>query len=92
MKRAITLCAVAVMLVLVAWSAGRAQSRMADFYVTVDAPTGEIRATCSRGCDWPATPGEPSSAIVYRCQSQPCRLVFDARGRVIVGKDDRQTR
>jgi hypothetical protein len=86
MRHAILLAAIAAVLVLVGWSAGRAQARVADFYVTVDAPTGEIRATCSRGCDWPATPGDPSPKITYRCQSQPCQLMFNGRGRITLGQ------
>jgi hypothetical protein len=86
MRTGILLVAIAAVLVLVGWSAGRAQARVADFYVTVDAPTGEIRATCSRGCDWPATPGESPPVITYRCQSQPCRLIFNGHGRVTLGQ------
>ena len=92
MRHAILLVVLAAMLVVAGWSAGLAQARVADFYVTVDAPAGEIRATCSRGCDWPATQGEPLPVIVYRCQSQPCRLMFDGRGRVTVGIPAAQTR
>ena len=48
MRRVIALFAVAVMLVLVAWSAGRAQARAANFYMTVDAPAGEVKTASSR--------------------------------------------
>ena len=85
MKRAMLLVVLAVVLVGAGWSAGLAQARVADFYVTVDVPAGETRATCSRGCDWPATPGETPPTIVFKCSSQPCRLMFNGQGRVTVG-------
>ena len=86
MRRAITLLTIAVALVLVAWSAGRAQARAANFYLTVDAPAGEVKVRCSRGCDWPDTPGEPPQSITYRCERQPCMLTFTGEGRVYVGQ------
>ena len=86
MRHATLLVVLAAALVVAGWSAGLAQARVADFYATVDAPAGEIRAMCSRGCDWPATPGESSAVIVYRCERQPCRLMFDGRGRVTLGQ------
>ena len=82
MRRAITLLIIASALVLVAWSAGRAQARAANFYVTVDAPAGEVKVTCSRGCAWPSTPGESAQVIISRCDRQPCRVMFDGNGRV----------
>ena len=41
MRHAILLVVLAAMLVVAGWSAGLAQARVADFYITVDAPTGE---------------------------------------------------
>lgn len=82
MKRIVSLVVFAVALVLVGWSAGRAQARVAAFYVTVDAPSGELKVTCSQGCDWPSTPGETTHVIVTRCERQPCRLMFNGNGRV----------
>ena len=86
MKRMMTLLAVAVMLVMVAWSAGRAQARAANFQLTVDAPAGEIKVRCSRGCDWPDTPGEPPQSIAYSCERRPCMLTVTGQGRVYVGQ------
>ena len=82
MRRIAALVVFSVILVLVAWSAGRAQSRVANFYVTVDAPSGELKITCSEGCDWPTTPGEKTHVIVTRCERQPCRVMFNGNGRV----------
>jgi hypothetical protein len=75
-----------VVLVLVAWSAGRAQARAANFYVTVDAPAGDVKVTCSRGCDWPPEPGESSPTITSHCDRQPCRVIFNGNGRITLGQ------
>ena len=40
----------------------------------------------------PLAEREPSPVIVYRCQSPPCRLMFDGRGRVTIGMPAAQTR
>jgi hypothetical protein len=85
-KRLVTLLALAVVLVFVGWSAGRAQTRGADFNLTVDAPAGEIKVRCARGCDWPETPGEPAQSVVYKCDRRPCLLTLNGQGRVYVGQ------
>jgi len=86
MRRIAMLAAFAVVLVLVGWSAGRAQGSAANFYLTVDAPAGDVKVRCSRGCDWPDTPGEPPQTIVYSCERRPCMLTFTGLGRVYVGQ------
>jgi hypothetical protein len=82
MRRIVALVLFAVALMLVSWSVGRAQARVASFYVTVDAPAGELKVTCSQGCDWPPTPGETTQVIVSRCERQPCRVMFNGNGLV----------
>ena len=77
-----------VVLVLVsvaaAWSAGFAQARVADFEILVNAPIGEMRVMCSKGCDW--SPGAGATSFLnYRCERQPCQLRFNGRGRITVG-------
>ena len=84
MKRTAVLVGAAVLLVAAGWSAGRAQSRVADFYVTVDAPPGELKVECSRGCDWPMDAAS-QRALRLQCETRPCRLVFNGNGRVMVG-------
>ena len=76
--------AVALLLVGAGWSLGRAQPRVADFYVTVDAPPGELKVECSRGCDWP-TDATAQRALQLQCERRPCRLMFNGYGRVMVG-------
>ena len=82
MRRIVALAVFAVALILASWSVGRAQARVANFYVTIDAPAGELKVTCSQGCEWPATPGETTHVIVTRCERQPCRVMFNGHGRV----------
>ena len=78
-----------VVLVLVsvaaAWSAGFAQARVADFEISIDAPTGEMRVMCSKGCDWTPGGAAATSLINYKCERQPCQLRFNGRGRIMVG-------
>ena len=69
--------------VAAAWSAGFAQARVADFEVRIDAPTGQMRVFCSKGCDWSG--GGLPDAILYECDRQPCQLLFNGRGRIKVG-------
>ena len=72
--------------VAAAWSAGFAQARVADFEILVDAPPGEMRVMCSKGCDWsPGVAAAATSFISYRCERQPCQLRFNGRGRIMVG-------
>ena len=80
------LALIGAVLLFAAWSVGHAQGRVADFELTIDAPAGEVKATCARGCDWPATPGEKPQVITYRCQRQPCRLIVNGRGRIAIGQ------
>ena len=82
MKRLVSLIVFAAVLVLAGWSAGRAQARIASFYVTIDAPSGDLKITCSQGCEWPSTPGQTGHVIVTRCERQPCRVMFNGNGRV----------
>lgn len=70
--------------VIAAWSAGFAQARVADFEIRIDAPAGEMRVLCSKGCDWSGA-GLPDGMIRYRCERQPCQLLFNGHGRITVG-------
>jgi hypothetical protein len=42
---------VALALVLSGWLVGRAQTRAPDFTLSLDAPEGETRVTCTKGCE-----------------------------------------
>ena len=80
MSQRLIFAAVVSLMVMGAWSAGRAQARVATFQVTVETPRGPLRVTCDRGCDWPASEG----SLV--CDSDRCQWVFTEHGRVILGQ------
>lgn len=80
MSRRFTFMAIVSLIVAGAWSAGRAQSRVANFEISVETPRGPLRVTCTRGCDWPANEG----SLV--CESDRCRWVFTEHGRVVLGQ------
>ena len=86
MNRHFVVAGCVVMLTAAAWAVGLAQGRVADFYMTVDAPVGEVKVTCSKGCEWPAEAGSAAGSIVYKCASQPCRLMFNGNGRITLGQ------
>lgn len=85
MKRELLLIVVAVLLVVAGWFAGRvtAQARVADFEIGIEAPRGEVKVTCARGCDWPSTGNLPT--ISFRCDSEQCRWMVDGRGPITLG-------
>jgi hypothetical protein len=87
MRRKALLVVVAVLLVAAGWSAGRttrAQTRVADFEISIDAP-GQVNVTCSRGCDWPSVAGERLPTMSFRCESERCRWMLNGYGRITVG-------
>jgi hypothetical protein len=67
------------------WSLGNAQAPVADFEITIDAPRGEVRVTCSRGCDWAKERGNPSPMTGFRCETERCRETFNGHGRILLG-------
>ena len=75
-----TFAAIVGLLVIGAWSVGRAQTTVANFEITVETPRGPARVTCTRGCEWPANEG----AVV--CDSERCRWIFTGYGRVMLGQ------
>ena len=86
MRHRALLVAGAVLLIVASWSAGRAQTRVADFEVAIDAPRGDLKVTCARGCDWPAEQGSSGMpTTTFRCETERCRLMLNGRGRITVG-------
>ena len=76
--------------VAVGWSFGVAQGPVADFEITIEAPRGDGKLTCSRGCDWRNEPGvSPNQTITIRCESEKCLRTYNGRGRVTIGDLDR---
>jgi hypothetical protein len=80
MNRRLMLALLVILAVFGAWTAGRAQTNVANFQFTVEAPRGPVKITCERGCDWPAKEGE------LVCDTERCRWIFTGRGRVLVGQ------
>ena len=58
MTRIVFRVVIALALVGAGWSAGRAQSPVADFEFTVNAPKGTVILTCHRGCNWSGPQGQ----------------------------------
>jgi hypothetical protein len=76
----LTFVAVVGLLVAGAWSAGRAQARLANFEIAIESPRGPLKVTCDRGCDW-----RPNEGTLV-CESERCRWIFTEHGRVMLGQ------
>jgi hypothetical protein len=67
-----------VILVLLGWAAGRAQTSAPVFEFVVDAPSGETTIHCVRGCElaWVErgvnADARPASSFTYRCTGPRC--------------------
>jgi hypothetical protein len=84
-KRALFRIALATALIGAGWSVGKAQTAVADFEIAIDAPRGEVKLTCSRGCDWAKEKGNPSPTTSFRCETERCRQTFNGHGRILLG-------
>lgn len=69
---------VALMLIGLGWSLGRAQGSLPDFELRIDAPTGETTIECVRGCQlaWiermvPGTVTPEKTSFRYGCYNAP---------------------
>jgi hypothetical protein len=73
MRRMAFRLAIVSMLVGVGWVAGRAQTTEPAFELVVDAPVGETRVTCKRGCElvWAERGINPNAArmptFTFKC-------------------------
>jgi hypothetical protein len=69
------------------WSAGKAQTRVSEFEIAVDAPRGQVDVTCSRGCEWFRDSGSavPTKTFTLRCDTERCRWMFNGHGRITLG-------
>lgn len=67
----------AAVLVFLGWAVGRAQTSAPAFEVVVDAPTGETKITCVKGCElaWVergVNPNaKPGPTFTYSCSGAP---------------------
>jgi hypothetical protein len=83
--RRLFLVVLAIALVGVGWSAGRAQSAVADFEIAIEAPRGELKLRCHRGCDWVTEGTTPVPTITFPCETERCRGTFNGHGRITMG-------
>jgi hypothetical protein len=60
----------------------RPQVPVANFEIAINAPTGETKVTCSRGCDW-ASERTDVRTISFQCETDRCVGVLNAHGKVI---------
>lgn len=84
MKRTSLSLVFAAALVIAGWSAGKAQTRVADFEISIDAPRGDIHLTCSRGCEWDDG-GSALQKLSFQCDKERCRASFNGHGQITLG-------
>ena len=78
MARTIVQIVVAVVLVFLGWAIGRAQTSAPAFEFVVDAPGGETRIKCIRGCElaWVERGLNPNAiptpSFKYQCTDSRC--------------------
>ena len=77
MRRLALRTVVVVGLVALGWAAGRAQAPGADFTLRIDAPMGETKIECVRGCALQfireaPNPDTAMPSFQYRCTATRC--------------------
>ena len=66
----------------------KAQTTVADFDLTVDAPGGRVNIECRRGCDFTndvgniATLPRPNTTFMFSCGAERCRATLNGQGHV----------
>ena len=85
MRLTVLRVAVALGLVIVGWSVGKAQTTVADFEIAIDAPRGDLKLMCQKGCDWAKDGATQLSTITFQCQTERCRVTVNGHGRVMLG-------
>lgn len=85
MRLTVLRVAVAFGLVIAGWSVGKAQATVADFEVAIDAPRGDLKLICQRGCDWARSGTTPLPTITFTCETERCRGTFNGHGRITLG-------
>ena len=89
MTRTVIRVAMAIALIGAGWSVGKAQTTVADFEMTVDAPGGRTNITCTRGCDFRFDVGStaglptPNTRFTYACGAERCGVTINGHGHVI---------
>jgi hypothetical protein len=76
----------AVILIGAGWTIGRAQAPMHDFEIVIDAPEGQTRVECVKGCKlaWiermvPGTVTPERTDFSYRCSNSPTQRCGSGR-------------
>lgn len=78
MARTIVQSALAVILIFLGWTVGKAQTSAPAFELVVDAPGGETTIECVRGCElaWVERGVNPNASRIptftYRCTAPRC--------------------
>jgi hypothetical protein len=67
-------------LLVAGWSAGKAQTTVADFELSVRVANGKMTLICGRGCDWPGA--TPATISVDCTTNAPCRGTVTGHGLV----------
>jgi hypothetical protein len=89
MTRTVAGVILAVGLVAIGWSAGRAQTTVADFEMTITTPVGRTTIQCSRGCDFtegvstPPSLPSPNPTFAIQCSGrevQQCVTTINGHG------------
>jgi hypothetical protein len=84
--------AIATTIALAGGSAGRAQTQVADFEMTITAPAGQSVIECHRGCDFQVDVGDtsglprPNTRFPFRCGGsgvETCKLTINGHGHVL---------
>ena len=88
MRRSVIRVAMAIALTGAGWSVGKAQTTVADFEMTIDAPGGRTNITCTRGCDFKfdvgSTAGLPTNTrFTYACGAERCGVTINGHGHVM---------
>jgi hypothetical protein len=90
MRRTTFLVVLVVLLVGAGWSVGRTQGTVAEFEITVDAPVGEVKVICNRGCEpsstWMKSVNDKALIATFACSGSAvtrCRGTVDGHGIVL---------
>jgi hypothetical protein len=87
MTRTLFRVAIAVALIGAGWSVGRAQTNVADFEVTIDAPGWETTIECHKGWDFTNDVGRvvgpsPHTNFRFHCNAPRCGATINGAGHV----------
>lgn len=85
MKSTLLRIVLATALIGAGWSLGKAQTAVADFEIAIDAPRGEVKLACYRGCDWAREGSSLVPTTGFRCESERCRETFNGHGCITLG-------